>query len=202
LRKQPEPFPRARIEVWEWAGTHIRVESQGIERNPESIQYRVVAEMKHRGFSVVFDDGQGESADVVGVIEHDDHLEVEFWHCKLATAAKPGYRIKELYELCGHRHKRAFVGWRSRGTCSRTSCAGNRVDIRDTRPHVTKSERRKICSEFARRLTANQCSSGCSSCSQASRKLRLRRSQLELLAVTENYLLETFAVPFRVVASR
>ena len=49
LRKQPEPFPRARIEAWDWTGTHIRAESQGMARNPESIQYRVVAEMKKQG---------------------------------------------------------------------------------------------------------------------------------------------------------
>src|SRR6185437_2823499 len=38
LRKQPEPFPRERIRVWDWNATKIRIESQGIERNPVSIQ--------------------------------------------------------------------------------------------------------------------------------------------------------------------
>ncbi len=106
LPRQPEPFPRDQIKAWDWAGTNIRVESQGIDRITESIQFRVIQEIKNRGAIVVFDDDDsGESADVVGVFEHDDRIEVEFWHCKFANEDRPGHRIKELYEVCGQAQK-------------------------------------------------------------------------------------------------
>ena len=50
LRTQAVPFPKERIQHWNWTGTKIRTESQGIERNPESIQHRVIAELKKRKF--------------------------------------------------------------------------------------------------------------------------------------------------------
>jgi hypothetical protein len=202
LRKQPEPFPRARIEAWEWVGTRIRVESQGVARNPESIQYRVVVEMKNREFSVVFDDDDhGEAADVVGVIEHDDHLEVEFWHCKFATAAKPGHRVKELYELCGQAQK--SIRWLEKP--------------RDLFTHLMRREPRRYKGHEATRYEVGAEKDVLRIREKAdSQPVQLRvfivqpglskhaasQEQLELLAVTENYLLETFAVPFRVVASR
>ena len=201
LRKQPEPFPRERIEEWDWAGTQIRVESQGIERNVESIQYRVVLEMKKRGFSVVFDDDdQGESADVVGVIEHDDHIEIEFWHCKFAMADQPGSRVKELYELCGQAQK--SIRWLEKP--------------RDLFTHLMRREPRRYMGNEATRYEVGGKTDLLRIREKAERQpMRLRvfvvqpglskaaasQQQLELLAVTENYLLETFAVPFGVVAS-
>jgi Type III restriction enzyme, res subunit/Helicase conserved C-terminal domain len=201
LRRQPEPFPRARIEEWDWAGTNIRAESQGIERNPESIQYRVIAEMKKRGFSVVFDDDDhGESADVVGVIECDDCIEVEFWHCKFAMANTPGARIKELYELCGQAQK--SIRWLE--------------NSRDLFTHLMRREPRRYKGKEATRYEVGAEKDLLRIREKAdSQQVRLRvfvvqpglskntasHEQLELLAVTENYLLETFAVPFGVVAS-
>jgi len=202
LRRQPEPFPRERIEAWMWKPcTNIRIESQGPERNPASIQHRVIAEMKQRDFSVIFDDDdQGEAADVVGVLEHDDHLKVEFWHCKFALADEPGSRIKELYELCGQAQK--SIRWLEKP--------------RDLFTHLMRREpRRKAGNESTRyelgvekdllrirekadsqpvRLSVTVVQPGLSTADAS-------KSQLELLAVTENYLIETSAVPFRVVGS-
>lgn len=203
LRKQPEPFPKARIEEWDWTGTRIRVESQGVERDPEAIQYRVIAEMKKRGgFAVVFDDDDhGESADVVGIMEKDDYVDVEFWHCKYALADKPGSRIKELYEVCGQAQK--SIRWLEKS--------------RDLFTHLMRREPRRYQGKETTRYEIGTHKDLLRIREKADRQqVRLRvfvvqpgllraaasQEQLELLAVTENYLLETFAVPLGVVGSR
>jgi superfamily II DNA or RNA helicase len=201
LRKQPEPFPKARIQDWNWSGTRIRVESQGVQRDPQSIQFRVIAEMKKKGFSVLFDDDDhGESADVVGILEQDDHIEVEFWHCKFALADQPGSRIKELYEVCGQAQK--SVRWLEKP--------------RDLFTHLMRREPRRYLGQQTTRYEIGTEKDLLRIREKAdSQPVRLRvfivqpglsknaasQDQLELLAVTENYLLETFAVPFGVVGS-
>ncbi len=201
LRRQPDPFPKARIEEWNWTGTSIRVESQGVERKPEAIQYRVVAEMKKRGFSAVLDDDDhGEAADVVGIAEKDNHVEVEFWHCKFALADKPGSRIKELYEVCGQAQK--SIRWLEKP--------------RDLFTHLMRREPRRYQGKEATRYEVGTEKDLLRIREKADRqqvllrvvivqpglsKAAVSQEQLELLAVTENYLLETFAVPFGVVGS-
>jgi len=201
LRRQPEPFPRDRIEAWNWTGTSIRVESQGVTKRAESIQFRVITEMKKRGFSVVFDDDDsGEAADVVGIFEQGDHLEVEFWHCKFALADEAGGRIKELYEVCGQAQK--SIRWLEKP--------------RDLFTHLMRREpRRGEAAESTRYEVGAEKDLLRIREKADSQPVRLRvfvvqpglskaaasAGQLELLAVTENYLLETFAVPFGVVGS-
>jgi hypothetical protein len=201
LRKQPEPFPRHRIQNWDWAGTKIRSESQGIERNPESIQHRVIAEMKKRNFSVIFDDDDhGEAADVVGVAEHEDRIEVEFWHCKFAMGDDPGARIKELYELCGQ--AQTSIRWLEKP--------------RDLFTHLMRREPRRYKDQEGTRYEVGTEKDLLRIREKADiQRVRLRvfivqpglsvaaasRQQLELLAVTESYLLDTFEVPLEIVAS-
>lgn len=201
LRRQPEPFPRARIESWDWTGTSIRVESQGVDRTPTAIQYRVIAELKNRGFSVVFDDDDhGESADVVAIAEREDVIEVEFWHCKFALADQPGSRIKEIYEVCGQAQR--SIRWLEKP--------------RDLFTHLMRREPRRHQGKQATRYEIGGAGDLLRIREKADRqRLQLRvfvvqpglsraaasSDQLELLAVTENHLLETFAVPFGVVGS-
>lgn len=201
LRRQPVPFPRERIDAWDWTATNIRVESQTINRRPTSIQYRVISELKKRSFSVVFDDDDaGESADVVGVIEHTDHIEVEFWHCKFAMEDQPGARIKELYEVCGQAQK--SIRWLDKP--------------RDLFSHLLKRDPRRYKGREATRFEVGSKDDLLRIRDKVdSQPVRLRVTvvqpglskaaalpeHLELLAVTESYLQETFAVPFAVVVS-
>src|SRR5216684_1639226 len=202
LRTQPMPFPKERIKHWDWTGTKIRTESQGIERNPESIQHRVIAELKKRKFSLIFDDDDhGESADVVGIAEEDDHIDVEFWHCKFAMADKPGARIKELYELCGQ--AQTSIRWLEKP--------------RDLFTHLLRREPRRYKGKEGTRYEVGTEKDLLRIREKADvQPVRLRvfivqpglsvaevsKEQLELLAVTENYLKETFAVPLEIVASK
>lgn len=202
LRAKPDPFPTERIEAWNWKGTDIRVESQGLAKNAKSIQHRVIAELKKRPeFSVIFDDDdKGESADVVAIGEATGQIEVEFWHCKFAAADQPGARIKELYELCGQAQK--SIRWiekqrdlfthllrrepRTRGNATATRYEkGGASDLMRIRE---KSDVQRVL------LKVVIIQPGIS-------KAAVSREQLELMGVTENYLMETFAIPFRVITS-
>jgi superfamily II DNA or RNA helicase len=200
-RTRPDPFPRERIEDWNWSGTKIRVESQGIDKNAEAIQYRIIEELKKRPFAVLFDDDdQGESADVVAIEEGDDSINVEFWHCKFSMDDKPGYRIKDLYEVCGQAQK--SIRW-----MEKTRDLFTHLLRREPRRHLGRTGTRYVVGDQNALLRIREKSE--------SIKVNLRifvvqpglsksaasSEQLELLAVTENYLLETFAVPFGVIAS-
>jgi len=201
LRKQPEPFPRNRIQRWDWTGTKIRAESQGIERNPESIQRRVIKEMKKRDFAVIFDDDDhGEAADAVGIAERDDHIEVEFWHCKFAMGDEPGARIKELYELCGQ--AQTSIRWlekprdlfthlmRREPRCYKGK-EGTRYEV-GSEEDLLRIREKAAVQPVSLRVFIVQPGLSIAAAS---------KEQLELIAVTENYLLETFAVPLEIVAS-
>jgi hypothetical protein len=201
LRTQPAPFPKERIQHWDWTGTKIRTESQGLERNPESIQHRVITELKKKKFSLIIDDDDhGEAADVVGISEEDDHIEVEFWHCKFAMGDKPGARIKELYELCGQ--AQTSIRWLEKP--------------RDLFTHLLRREPRRYKGKEGTRYEVGTEKDLLRIREKADvQPVRLRvfivqpglsiadvsNEQLELLAVTENYLKETFAVPLDIVAS-
>lgn len=201
LPRQPDPFPRNRIEAWNWTGTNIRVESQGVDRISSSIQFRVIQEVRKRNAVVVFDDDDsGESADVVVIFEHEDRIEVEFWHCKFSMDDRAGYRIKDLYEVCGQAQK--SVHWLEKP--------------RDLFTHLMRRDPRRNKGRESTRYE-----SGCekdllrirekSECMRTTlsvfvvqpglSKSGASHDQLALLAVTENYLMETFAVSFGVVAS-
>ena len=201
LRRQPDPYPNDRIEIWDWTGTDIRTESQGIDRNSKSIQYRVIAELKKRPHNVIFDDDDcGESADVVAISEEKDRINIEFWHCKYAGDDTPGKRIKELYEVCGQaqksihwheRHSDLFTHLLKRTPRNWKGRSETRFEVgneKDLQRISKKSETQRI------NLAIYVVQPGLSAS-------KVTRDQLELLAVTENYLKETFAIPFGVVGS-
>ena len=106
-------FDLNKIETRDWRNTDLNTESQGLNKNPCSIQRAVIEELLAREpeFDIVFDDdGSGEIADVVAVREHDKRLIVELFHCKYAHGATPGNRVSDLYEVCGQAQK--SVRWR------------------------------------------------------------------------------------------
>jgi superfamily II DNA or RNA helicase len=201
LRKRAEPFDRGRIEEWDWTGTSIRKESQGPMRDATAVQFRVIAEQKRKAFTVIMDDDDsGESADVVAITEQASHIEIEFWHCKFSTEDNPGHRVKELYEVCGQAQK--SIRWleRPKDLCNRLM---KRSAIRFRDRQSTRYEqgsdadliriREKVDSQRVS-LRINIVQPGLS-------KALASLEQLELLAVTENYLMETFQIPFGVIAS-
>lgn len=113
-RTDLEPFDRQRLSVLSWDGVDIRVESQGPERRPDSIQAHVAAALRaEQAFDVLIDDDRsGEAADLVGLRVQDDELLVTLVHCKYSSEDQAGGRVLDLYEVCGQAMRGAR--WRSR----------------------------------------------------------------------------------------
>lgn len=107
LNNVPQVFSTDSIEAWDWGPTDIQIESQTERRNPVSIQYHVIDVMKRTDqYSVIFDDdGAGEVADIVGIIDDKDRIEIHLFHCKYAHGEKKGSRVADLYEVCGQAEK-------------------------------------------------------------------------------------------------
>ncbi|MCF8567800.1 helicase C-terminal domain-containing protein [Alicyclobacillus tolerans] len=111
----PATFPNSNIVPWDWSGTDIRKESQGLRKDNDSIQYRLISTLKSSNrYSLIFDDdGSGEVADVIAIQEDDANARLlfEFYHCKFSGAAQAGSRVDDLYAVCGQAEK--CIKWTS-----------------------------------------------------------------------------------------
>jgi superfamily II DNA or RNA helicase len=209
LRSDREPYDRNKIDEWDWDGVDIRVESQGTQRRAEAIQAKVIRQILIGDDDLVFDDdGKGEAADivtvkVVGGFEAPTRLDIGFYHCKYAHGAEPGARLEDLYELCGQAQK--CVTWMSSPEKQRDLFTHllRRNSLRLGRGQTTRFER----GDIALLSTIREISSSCEVSLRVFivqpglSKLQASHQQLELLGVTENYLLETYQLPFRVIGS-
>ena len=203
------PYRAETIQVWDWTGVNLRKESQGRGKDETSIQARVIRELKQRGYElIVDDDGKGEAADVVamrivGNTPASSKIEVEFYHCKFSREATPGRRIEDLYELCGQAQK--SISWMLspekrtdlfthllRREAARQEAGGrSRLEVGDSERLRTVREMSHLC-EVTLKIFIVQ--PGVS-------KANVSRQQLLLMSVTENYLFETYQIPFTVITS-
>ena len=100
-------FDPAFLEVIDWIGVNIRKESQGPNRDADSVQHRVIQQLAAEADweVIIDDDGAGEIADIVMLRRNGRLLEVVLAHCKYAGADYPGARLSDLYEVCGQAMK-------------------------------------------------------------------------------------------------
>ncbi|MFM0096379.1 DEAD/DEAH box helicase family protein [Paraburkholderia nemoris] len=203
------PYDRERIVAWDWSDVDIKKEAQGATREPDSIQFKVIEDLKKAGgYDIIYDDdGSGESADVVTIkVAEDDArttIHVDFYHCKYSQESSSGSRVGDLYEVCGQAQK--SISW-LQNQLRRTELF---VHLLRRDPKVRKGVELSRYQHGERdTLAAIRNRSR-----MAALKLRvfivqpgLSRSkatsdQLSLLSVTENFLLETYGVPLGVVGS-
>lgn len=111
--KIPECFDKSKVLRWNWMGVDITKESQTKNKISDSIQYRVIEELKKKSeYNVIFnDDGSGEIADIITIKECNNIVSIEFYHCKFSKSKKIGNRIADLYEVCGQCQK--SIKWKS-----------------------------------------------------------------------------------------
>ncbi len=209
LRNVQPPYDARSIQVWDWSGINIMEESQGVERQLDSVQARAILEVLGRGYDVVFDDDSaGEAADIVAIrilggMAAPTAIEVMLCHCKYSISAQPGHRIDDLYVVCGQAQK--SVAW---------ACSDNKRS--DIFTHLLRREKDRINNGRPTRFelgdidllqTIREMSYMLPvSLSVAIVQPGLSRAgvspdQLQLLGVTENYLMETYQLPFEVIAS-
>jgi superfamily II DNA or RNA helicase len=102
-------FPSQNIVSWNWEGVDIRKESQGQNKATDSIQYRVIQELKAKNeyCLILDDDDSGEIADVIAIKDNEEGKEflIEFYHCKFSGGDQPGARVSDLYVVCGQAEK-------------------------------------------------------------------------------------------------
>jgi superfamily II DNA or RNA helicase len=202
-------YDPAKIQAWDWTNVNIRKESQGVQREADSIQAAVIRTLLNANYAMIFDDdGKGEAADIVAIRLIGDtaaptRLDVEFYHCKYSLKNAAGHRIDDLYELCGQAQK--SIVWMSssekrtdlfthllRREARRQELTGtSRYERGDGELLLTLREISRLCPVT---LKIHIVQPGLS-------KAQASRDQLELLAVTETYLMETYRLPFAVIAS-
>ena len=208
LKAKYEPYDTEKISVWNWDGIDLRKEAQGVAKANDSIQYRVIEELKKGNYDVIFDDdGSGEAADVVTIkiVPEEinrNRIEVEFYHCKYSKR-EPGKRIKDMYEVCGQAQKSIRWMYSHEKQVELFSHLLRREPKRSKRRAATRFElgdKDKLVTirEMARvspvRLKIFVVQPGLS-------KSGATVEQRELLSVTENHLMETYKLPFSVAAS-
>jgi superfamily II DNA or RNA helicase len=209
IRVKPEPYDKNKIRTRPWAGVNLKKESQYSVRRPDSIQYYVMQELKKKDYDIVFDDdGKGESADIVTVKVNDNDgkgstINVEFYHCKYSKEDKPGARLEDLYEVCGQAQK--SIQW-MRSHTKQTELFSHLLR-RESKRLLRKSSTRFEIGDKDELLKLREMSH------KYPMKLKIYivqpglsvkesgQEHLELLSVTENYLAETYMIPFEVIAS-
>lgn len=202
------PFPTERLTAIDWSGVNIRKESQGVNRNAGTVQYRLIELLKaNLTYEVIFDDdGSGEAADVVAVCVQSDGerstIEVELYHCKYSLG-EPGGRVDDLYVVCGQAQR--SVSWLANHQ-KRTELFTHllkRDAMRTSQGRSSRFERGDVATLMRIREMSWRCEVKLSvivvqpglSIAAAT------RHQLTLLAVTERYLSDTYEVPLGVYCS-
>lgn len=211
------PYDPDKIEAWDWAGVDVKKESKRktdaatrtVAVVPDSVQAHVVDRLQSAAwphdYDVVFDDDDsGEAADVVALkVAAGDRLVVHLFHLKYSSGEgqKAGARVGDLYEVCGqaqrsvvwkHPLQRLFDHLRHRESKRQTDYGGESRFERGTAADLARIERKARVLELDFRVYIVQ--PGLS-------KSKVTGSQLDLLGATETYLLDTYAVPLRVIAS-
>lgn len=209
--RSPQPlFNATRAVVWDWTGVDITSESQGEQRQQNTIQARVIRELTRSAeYDVIFDDdGAGELADVVtvhvvGGLDTPTKIEIGLYHCKYSQEANPGHRLQDLYEVCGQAQKSIWWAASPLKKADLLTHLMRRESLRVDRARPTRFERgsidtlqtiREIAHVVPVSLTVAIVQPGVS-------KSQISNDQLQLLGVTENYLGEMYQLAFRVIVS-
>jgi superfamily II DNA or RNA helicase len=200
-KTMPPQFNLDKIEVWDWTGIDIKKESQEEQKRPDSIQYRVIQDLCQQDFDIVFDDDDpGESADLVTIKVDEDKLRIRLFHLKFSGSPNPGARVKDLYTVCGQAQNSVF--WKN--------------DPQRLLDHLMLREIKRLTSNKPSRFEKGNQATLNTICQQVRyleadfeiiivqpgiAKANISTDMLELLSVTELYMLETFNIPLRVIAS-
>ncbi len=204
LNEAPTDIADNKIEAWDWTGTNIRTESQGVTKKPDSIQRKVIEKLIAGDHEIVFDDdGAGEAADIVAirVVEGTSkYIEADLYHCKFSSADAPGARLKDLYEVCGQVQRSAY--WKE--SASRLfSHLLRREPLRENGTEVTRFEKgdKKALEKLMRMSEVMEFRMNVHLVQPGVSKAAISAEQKKLLGVTDHYLLETYELPFKVVVS-
>ncbi len=148
----------------------------------------------------------GEAADVVAVtvvgpFDAPERIDVEFYHCKYSKKAKAGGRIDDLYVVCGQ--AQTSIRWMSSGE-KRSDLFTHllrREAQRQDRGASSRIERgdRALLETLREMSHTTRITMKIVVVQPGVSKAAISEAQLRLLSVTENYLTETYQLPFKAV---
>jgi superfamily II DNA or RNA helicase len=200
------PYDRAAIEAWDWPQhVDITVESQKAEKRPHSVQRHVIERLLDPGNPLRYDfllddDDHHEAADVVGLKVLGERLVVHLYHCKFSGGREAGARLDDLYAVCGQAQK--SVVWkvdterlvrhlRLRSAARFARCSVDRFEHGDEAGLTALGNKARFLVPDVRIFIVQP---GLS-------KRDASVGQLDLLAATQAYLRDTYAVPLTVIGS-
>lgn len=99
-------FDTEKIFAYNWDGIDITKESQKKIKRENSIQYKILQQLKEEPeYNIIFDDDDAnEASDIIAIKGYESEhnkLIFELYHCKFSSKDEPGGRLKDLYEVCG-----------------------------------------------------------------------------------------------------
>jgi superfamily II DNA or RNA helicase len=198
------PFDPQRIQAWQWDGTALNHESQTLAKLTDSIQYKVIQWLKSPSaplaYDIIFDDDDTrEAADIVAIAQRDDFLIVHLFHCKYSKI-EPGKRTADLFVVCGQ--AQLSVQWRANPEQLLSHLMHRDIE-RVKRTGVTRFEKgdRKALLQLQRRSRKLLPQWEVTIIQPGLQRGAATPRQLELLGATELYLMETYQIPFHVIAS-
>ena len=198
-------YDRNKIEIWDWTDVNIKEESQGEQKRTGNIQHKVITVLLNQDYDIIFDDdSSGEAADLITVKVDDiaEKIDVELFHLKYSLEETAGARISDLYEVCGQAQKSVF--WKGKGGFELFKHMIERESRRVSSGKNTRFEKGKIedialIKEKSKRFYKTDFKIYIVQPGLSARGAS--EQQLELLAVTENHLLETYRINLEVIAS-
>lgn len=115
LKQSISLYPQDAIIAWDWSGVDLIKESQHVfPKRIDSIQFKVIQELKSQDFDIIYDDDySGEIADVIALKQLPEKILIKMFHLKYALEGKVTNQIKNFYEVCGQAQK--SIHWKHKG---------------------------------------------------------------------------------------
>lgn len=202
LKTVPAVFDNSNIIKWDWNGINIRKESQGIEKEQDSIQYKVIDFLKkNEEYSVIFDDDDsGEIADIVTIMDQDKRIVFGFYHCKYSHGETPGARVNDLYEVCGQTEK--SVGWmQDPKTIIDRMIKREGLRIRSGKPSRFERGDLKKLNEIKNKMRVFPSKAEIFIVQPGVDSTSISPEMIRILCGTSSYLMETYSIPLKLICS-
>ncbi len=113
LKVLPDLIPLDSIIPDDWNGVNLARESQDIDPFiQDSIQYYFINKIRD-DFQIIYDDdGKGEIADIIGINDANDVIDIHLYHLKYAADGAVNNSIDNFYQVCGQAQK--SLKWKHR----------------------------------------------------------------------------------------
>jgi superfamily II DNA or RNA helicase len=112
-RERADVISLDRLISQQWIGVALDKESQGIAPYiQDSIQFNFINQIRDEYELIYDDDGSGEIADIIGINNAAEHIDIHLYHLKYAKGGAVSNNIENFYQVCGQAQK--SLNWKYR----------------------------------------------------------------------------------------